>query len=147
MESSRLIRPMRESDLENVIRIERQAFPKPWPPESFGIFDDERSWVICEGDSLRGFIMSHIVLDEATIMNLAIDPLFWRQGLATQLLEHTIEMLTSKGVKKIFLEVRLSNLAAKKLYQKHSFKPLGLRKDYYQDPREDALVLVRYENG
>ena len=147
MENSRLIRPMREIDLEDVMRIERQAFPNPWPPESFGFFHDERSWVICEGDSLRGFIMIHSVLDEATIMNFAIDPLFWRQGLATQLLEHTIEMLTAKGVKNIFLEVRLSNLAAKKLYQKLDIKPLGLRKDYYQDPREDALVLVRNDNG
>lgn len=147
MQTDPQIRPMRESDFSEVLRIEREVFADPWPLEAFNILPQERSWVLCLDGILRGYIMFHLILDEAIILNFAIDADFWRQGWGELLLQHSLKTLLAEGASKIFLEVRESNLAAQKLYEKHGFINLGVRRDYYKNPSEDAIVMVRYEHG
>ncbi len=141
------IRPMLASDLPQILRIENLVFHPPWPEEAFSETFCTQSWVICEAEILRGYIMYHVIPDEAVILNFAIDPDVWRQGLGTRLFEHTFVLVQEQGVNTVYLDVRCSNMAARKLYEKHGFEVLGLRKDYYSEPLEDATVMVRRRDG
>ncbi len=142
-----VIRPMQEYDLEAVQRIEQLSFSQPWPPEAFSPEKHLRAWVICEDDSLLGYIMYHSVLDESVIINFAIDPLHRRKGLGSRLLEETLGIMTHSGTRTFFLDVRRSNAEAQSLYGKYGFHPLGYRKNYYSLPDEDALVMVKCLDG
>ncbi len=142
MELQPVIRPMAAADLPSILRIENRVFSPPWPQEAFREFNHSRSWVLCAEETLLGYIMYHVVPDEAIIVNFAIDPDFWRQGLGRLLLGQTLDWVKESGITKVYLDVRGSNLAARTLYQNFGFQPLGLRKNYYSDPREDALVMM-----
>ncbi len=133
---------MRDDDLPAILRIENLAFPNPWSKDFFASADNWESWVICSDDGkLRGYIMYYIVLDEGEIINFAIDPAFQRQGLGAQLLGQTLGIMREKKIRRLFLEVRASNLAAQELYAKFGFVRLGSRKDYYSRPVEDAIIM------
>ncbi|OQB06828.1 MAG: ribosomal-protein-alanine N-acetyltransferase [Candidatus Cloacimonetes bacterium ADurb.Bin211] len=102
------------------------------------------SWVICEDEVLQGYIVYHTVLDEGVILNFAIDPKFQHQGLGTYLLKETLNYLIDNGIRMFFLDVRTSNMVAQDLYKKFDFHPIGKRKNYYSEPIEDAIVMVKY---
>lgn len=138
------IRPLRDSDLPEVLRIESLAFSHPWPPEAFTATDNEFSYVLCEDQELRGYIMYHAVLDEGVIINFAIDPAYQHQGHGTRLLQDTLEQMIEHRIHRFFLDVRASNLAAQKLYRRFGFHRLGTRKNYYSQPEEDSIVMVKH---
>lgn len=92
---------------------------------------------------IAGFAAFHRVIDEAELRNLAVSPTYQRQGIARALLEQGIGKLGETGVQRIFLEVRASNRPAVELYASWGFTLLSTRKDYYQNPAEDALVMTR----
>jgi len=142
-----VIRTLRETDLPAILGIENLAFSPPWPEEAFRHTEFTQSWVISTDGDLRGYIIYHVVPDEAVIVNFAIAPDFWCHGLGSLLLQHSLDIMQESGINAVYLDVRRSNLAALKLYNKYGFKPLGVRKNYYSKPREDALVMVRYNNG
>lgn len=146
MDEELVIRPLRESDIPSILRIENQVFRPPWPEEAFQETDFTQSWVLCGPDDLLGYIMYHVVQDEAVIINFAIDPDHWRRGLGNRLLSHTLKLVLDQNVNTIYLDVRRSNLAALRLYEKHDFSPLGVRKNYYSQPPEDAIVMVWHRN-
>ena len=139
-----VIRAMQASDLDEVIRIETQVFHPPWPREAFLEAPCSYSWVICEDEVLQGYIIYHMVLDEGVILNFAIDPKFQHHGLGTRLLNETLNLLVANGIRMFFLDVRASNLIAQNLYRKFDFHPIGKRKNYYSEPIEDAIVMVKY---
>jgi ribosomal-protein-alanine N-acetyltransferase len=139
-----IIREMRSSDIPDVLRIENQVFRPPWPEEGFQEAPSTWSWVICDSDVLKGYILYHVVLDEGVIINFAIDPACQKQGLGSELLSYTMDILIKRCVSTFFLDVRESNQAARGLYQKFGFEPLGVRKNYYTQPVEDAIVMVRH---
>lgn len=141
------IRPMLETDIPQVLRIENLVFQPPWPEEAFQEVGCSRSWVICEAGNLRGYIMYHVVPDEAVIINYAIDPDHWRMGLGTRLLNCTLDLMKDAGINTIFLDVRRSNLGALKLYEKYGFVPMGVRRNYYSEPVEDAILMMRPSDG
>jgi ribosomal-protein-alanine N-acetyltransferase len=85
--------------------------------------------------------MARISGEEGEILNLAVLPKSRRKGIARCLLEEALGSIAAAGVLEVYLEVRQSNDPALSLYQAHGFRPVGLRPDYYRDPREDALVL------
>jgi ribosomal-protein-alanine N-acetyltransferase len=91
--------------------------------------------------SLAGFAAFHYVMDEAELRNMAVDPAHQRQGLGQELLAEGRKRLLAKGVRRIYLEVRASNLPAQRFYYVTGFGLRSRRKDYYNDPREDGLVL------
>jgi len=91
--------------------------------------------------TLAGFAAFHCVMDEAELRNMAVDPAHQREGLGRELLAEGQKRLLAHGVRRIYLEVRASNLSAQRLYYSAGFCLRSRRKDYYSDPREDGLVL------
>ncbi|MFA4858532.1 MAG: ribosomal protein S18-alanine N-acetyltransferase [Candidatus Margulisiibacteriota bacterium] len=130
------IEHMTVGDLADVIALEKAVFPNPKPPEVFE--HDINVYYVARFDGkLAGYIGIEHVLDEAHIINLAVNPLYRRRGIAAALVQHVL-----KDAKSFFLEVRKSNTAAIKLYEKIGFQVIDERKNYYADNQEDALVML-----
>jgi ribosomal-protein-alanine N-acetyltransferase len=91
--------------------------------------------------TLAGFVAFYRAMDEAELRNMAVDPAHQRQGMGRELLAEGRRRLVEQGVRQIYLEVRASNIAAQRLYYSAGFSLRSRRTDYYNDPREDALVL------
>ena len=144
---------MKLADIHDLMEIEQLSFPTPWSKDLFVKEYHSRFSKVFLAQSrhrakqkVRGYICLWFVFDEVHILNLACHPHFRRQSVATALLEHCLELFCNSGTKKVFLEVRESNHAARALYTKFGFKPIGLRKGYYTDTREDAIVMFREVN-
>lgn len=132
-------------DLAAVIRIEQRSFGDPWSPESLLselMGDRLRLPLVAErGGELVGFLMAWRVADQLHILNLASDPRCLRQGIGTALLREAARRGLAAGLVEATLEVRRSNVAGRAFYRHHGFREVGLRKRYYADNGEDALVL------
>jgi ribosomal-protein-alanine N-acetyltransferase len=140
------IRPLSSFDAAEMAELEQRCFPLPWSFESvkaelaspiavyFGAFTEGR---------LAGYAGLHIIMDEGYITNIAAAPEHRRRGLASALLKKLIGVGRERGLRFLTLEVRKSNDAARKLYEKHSFCAVGVRKGYYEKPREDAVIMTR----
>ena len=99
-------------------------------------------WLVAlDGDTVAGYVGSQTVMDESDMMNVAVHPDCRRQGIAEELVNALTDALREKESRCLTLEVRASNEPAKKLYEKLGFVSVGLRKNYYRNPREDALIL------
>lgn len=138
------IRKVQPEDIASVAELEKQCFSRPWSYQSF-IFELESrdAWfsVAEDGDRIVGFAILHRFIDEGEIFNIAVDEEYRRMGVGAMLLKNVIEGAVRYGVIKIFLEVRKSNEPARSLYAKHGFEVCGLRKNYYDDPKEDAILM------
>lgn len=134
---------MHPEDLPRVCEIEQRSFADPWPQEAFEGVCGFHSFVALEAGTVIGYIICISVLDESGIANIAIDPDHQRRGHGAGLLTHALEQLAAEGVRKVFLDVRPSNTAARAMYEKFGFKYLGVRKNYYSHPPEDALVMMK----
>ena len=138
-----LLRRMSLSDLPEVMEISQQSLPKPW---SAGVWREELSsafslyMVLEENGAVSGHIGVKLVYDEAHIMTLAVRPERRRRGFARTLVQAAINDPASAGVRRVYLEVRPSNLAARGLYRSLGFVETGVRPDYYGD--EDALLMT-----
>ena len=138
--------PMDRSHLESIAALERQGFSAPWsiPMLEEELFNPQASFLVAEGENgqVLGYAGLQVVLDEGYIANIAVDPKWRRQGLAGELLEVYCRFAQAH-LAFLTLEVRASNEAAIALYVKHGFVQAGVRKNYYQDPKEDALIMTR----
>jgi ribosomal-protein-alanine N-acetyltransferase len=141
------VAPMKEGDLEEVMRIERASFSSPW---SRKMFEAEVSgnpfsfaFVVRPAGSgqIIGYVCAWIVIDELHLLNLAVDPPFRKQGAGEGIVRWMLEFGRSRGVRTATLEARVSNLPARRLYEKLGFEIYATRKKYYSDPSEDALLL------
>jgi [ribosomal protein S18]-alanine N-acetyltransferase len=140
---------MRRRHLPAVLRIEHRAHPKPW---SLGVFNSElaqgssRYYVV---ERARGKVAGYgglmFVAGEAHVTNIAVSPSLRRQGLGTRLLSHLAAEGTRRRCAAITLEVRMGNLAAQSLYRNFGFVTAGVRRNYYPETHEDALVMWLYE--
>jgi len=141
-----MIRLMKAADVEAVAKIERSVQSHPWTLKQFqDAVTAYQSTVIEVQGQVAGFCILQPVLDEANLLLMAIDPAQQGQGLGYQLLEASVAMLKNNPVQ-IFLEVRESNLAAIKLYEKSGFHQIDLRKNYYPNAngsREHAIIMVK----
>ncbi|MCO8086581.1 ribosomal-protein-alanine N-acetyltransferase [Acinetobacter lwoffii] len=141
-----MIRLMQAADVEAVAKIERSVQSHPWTLKQFqDAVTAYQSTVIEVQGQVAGFCILQPVLDEANLLLMAIDPAQQGQGLGYQLLEASVAMLKNNPVQ-IFLEVRESNLAAIKLYEKSGFHQIDLRKNYYPNAngsREHAIIMVK----
>jgi len=136
-------RHLRSGDIPRVCEIEQRAFCDPWPEEAFSMLEHYNSYACIVDGFLTGYVMCLSAVDESTIINLAVDPDQQRRGYGSALLAFALERLAEDGIRKIYLEVRRSNLAAQELYSKYGFRHLGIRRNYYSNPVEDALVLMK----
>lgn len=135
---------MSEAHVEQIATLEVQCFSDPW---SINAIHSELKnplslWLVAlDGETVAGYVGSQSVLDEADMMNLAVAPDYRRQGIAKNLIRNLIGMLKANGVVRLFLEVRVSNQSAIRLYEKLGFSEVGRRPGYYTNPKEDALIL------
>ncbi len=140
------VRIARVPDLADVLRIERLVFSDPWSPESFAPeFGDPYTWfrVIEVDGTIAGYVIARIVARQGEIANIAVDPAFQGTGLGGRLLDAAIAAAEAEDCEAVWLEVRVSNEAARRLYASRGFEPIGRRRGYYRTPVEDALVLRR----
>lgn len=144
-----VIRTMSERDSSAVWELEKKCFSVPWSEESIrAMFSEKGYWNLTARDdgSLVGYIGMKAVLDEADITNVAVDPDRRRQGIGKMLLRELLAKAGELGIRRIFLEVRVSNTAARALYEQAGFRTVDVRKNYYEKPKEDAYIMV-WENG
>lgn len=137
---------MEREDIDRVLKIEQASFSQPYSRELFEeelLLDLAHPCVMKASEILVGFMDYWVVRDEAHLITLAIDPSYRRLGLASQFIQHLLQDTQQKKVKKIYLDVRKSNEAAIALYEKFGFQRISLRKKYYSDNDEDAIVMER----
>ena len=137
--------PLTTAHLEQVEEIEKLCFDDPW---SRKIFEDslsaENTTALAartEDGTVAGYIFFTAILDEGGVDNIAVLPAARRQGVASALLEAFHSYGRAHGLTNLFLEVRLSNEGAASLYRKMGYKEVGRRKNYYLDPKEDAIIM------
>jgi [ribosomal protein S18]-alanine N-acetyltransferase len=146
-----IFRPMRSEDIDEVYRIETRSFSLPWPYHAFEYEVNHNRAAHCrvlEATSNDGkcrilaMTIGWQVLDEFHIATIAVDPDFRRKGLGRTLLLEVLREERSQGINLVFLEVRRSNLAAQELYHQFGFFETGVRKGYYADNAEDAILMT-----
>ncbi len=139
--------PLALADAAAMAALETVAVPWPWSPGQYAdsLAAGHFGWCRREQGALLGFILFMQVLDEATLLNLVVNPARQRAGLGRGLLRYGLEALRAHAVSQCLLEVRVSNSAAIALYRQLGFQDIGLRKGYYPagSGREDALVMRR----
>lgn len=139
-----ILRKMKFADLDQVYRLEEQVFPTPW---SHNVFEDElkNSWslplVVETHGKVIGYSISWIIADELHIANVAIAPEHRRNNISKQMMLKLMNGAAKLGLVIAHLEVRRSNTAALELYRKLGFQIVGVRKRYYEDDNEDALLM------
>lgn len=141
-----VIEAMRFDDLPSVHRIEQASFTTPWPEHAYrSELETNRlaTYLVARaGDRIVGYGGMWLMVDEAHITTFAIHPAWRRQHIGERLLLALLDLAIDRGAHEATLEVRLSNLAARRLYEKYGFRPVGLRPRYYSDDHEDALIMT-----
>jgi len=133
------------NDLDSIFKIEKETFSDYWSYDSLyeDICKTPISYYLVAGfdEEVVGYIGMWHVLDESHIMNIAVDKRYRNMGIGTLLLSSLIDYSKDTGIKKMTLEVREHNENALKLYEKHGFVRDGIRKEYYRDTKEDAIIM------
>jgi ribosomal-protein-alanine N-acetyltransferase len=143
MASSCRIRAATSADLAAVAQIERASFADPWSLAAFRARLDDIFLVAEAASGITGYAVAWCLGPEAEILNVAVAPSGRRQGTGRILLRTLLAAIVQAGVRRVFLEVRVSNAAACALYGNAGFREVGRRPGYYDHPREDALILAR----
>ena len=138
------VRTMEPQDVPQIAELEKVCFSDPWSEKSIASeLDNPLScWLVAvSGEQVVGYVGSQTVLDGSDMMNIAVSPDFRRKGIAESLIEALISFLRERGSRCLILEVRASNVPAIALYEKLGFLEIGRRRNYYRNPKEDALIL------
>ena len=140
------LRPLDLADLSLVEAIERRAYPTPWSRSMFAS-ELAKPTSIClgafEGARLVGYVITSRYVDAWHVMNVAVDPEHQGRGIAVRLLHRLFELTADDQRRGYTLEVRVSNLVAIRVYERLGFEGRGVRRAYYTDNREDALIMWR----
>ena len=143
------ISPMKRRHLRRVLRIENQVYPRPW---SYGLYLTElalrpaRVYLVATADArFCGYAGAMIIGDDAHITTIAVDPRLHGRTIGTRLLAALTRQAVASGVKNLSLEVRMSNAAAQAMYRRFGYAPAGVRKNYYAEVKEDALVMWAHD--
>jgi ribosomal-protein-alanine N-acetyltransferase len=142
-----VIEPLGEAHLADVLRIERQCFPAPWTEGMFRQEVEEtwlsRSFVAVHDGHVAGYVIAWFLRGEVHVLNVAVDGKHQRQGIGRRLMSHVVGLGEQTEHQLVTLEVRASNDPAKLLYVTMGFAPVGVRRRYYRDNDEDAIVMVK----
>lgn len=139
------IENLEENHIDEISEIEKQCFSSPWSQESIKgeLTNLLAVWFVAmEKQTVAGYVGMHHVLDEGYINNVATKQEYRAQGVATKLLKKLIEYGHKNHMKFISLEVRISNVGAIKMYSNQGFKSVGIRKNFYSNPTEDAMIMT-----
>lgn len=144
-----VIEPMRIEDLAAVHEIERASFTTPWPPHAYRQELETNRLahylVVRLGGTIVAYAGVWIMVDEAHVTTFAVHPAWRRRHIGERLLIALLDLALDRHAREATLEVRLSNLAARRLYEKYGFRPVGIRPRYYSDDGEDALIMTTEE--
>lgn len=139
-----VIRPMTLGEIDEVLAIERASFSQPWTRTMFEWELTEnpcaRFFVAVADDALIGYIGGWMVSGELQVVSLAVRPEARRAGVASRLLDHVFAHAGAR-VQRAYLEVRRSNRGAIAMYERFGFRPVGVRRGYYETPKEDAVLM------
>jgi len=140
------VEPMTVDDLRAVHAIERASFFVPWPDDAYRneiLTNRLATYVVARaGDEIVGFGGLWVMVDEAHITTFAVDPRWRRRGIGEWMLLGLLDRAEERRAREATLEVRLSNMPARRLYEKYGFRPVGIRPRYYSDNGEDALIMT-----
>jgi ribosomal-protein-alanine N-acetyltransferase len=140
------IEAMSLDDLPSVQTIEQASFTTPWPPHAYRSELESNRLATYLVARAEGAVVAYagiwMMVDEAHITTFAVDPRWRRQRIGERLLLALLDLANDRRAREATLEVRLSNLAARRLYEKYGFRPVGIRPRYYSDDNEDALIMT-----
>ena len=139
-----IITNMRANHVEQVAQLEKLCFSDPWSENSIAneLKNPLSFWLVADDNgTVLGYVGSQTVMGESDMMNIAVHPDYRNQGVATGLIVGLVEELRKRGSHCLTLEVRASNETAIRLYRTLGFQEAGRRRNYYRNPREDALIL------
>ena len=140
------LRPWRGPDLDAICEIERRTFPLPWTREQFRdllAHPAGLGWVAARADGrVVGYAVGWVAADEAELADLAVSEELRSQGIGTVLVRAFAREAGVRGARRLYLEVRVSNEAAQRFYERHGFGVVGRRTAYYRNPREDGLAMA-----
>lgn len=140
------IEPMSLGDLDAVQRIEAASFSVPWPEQAYRSEIQTNRLASYLVARVEGEVVAYggiwLMVDEAHVTTVAVDPAWRRQKIGARLLLALLDVALARGAREATLEVRLSNLAARRMYEAFGFRPVGLRPRYYSDNNEDALIMT-----
>ncbi|MBO4214679.1 MAG: ribosomal protein S18-alanine N-acetyltransferase [Lachnospiraceae bacterium] len=142
-----MIREMNTEDLAVVSEIEKMCFTMPWSRDGFeaALSMQGNVFIVYEkNDEILGYCGYYGVLDEAEITNVAVHPDMRNRGIGRDMVSALLSKANKAGIKRVLLEVRESNDPAIHLYEELGFKKLGIRKDFYEQPRENAYIMEMY---
>ena len=141
------ILPVGKGDVPAIVEIERAAFSDPWSARSFqDALSHPAVYFACarsDAGEVLGYVVAWFVADEGEIANLAVAPAGWGRGIGRTLLDAALDEALGRKANAVYLEVRDSNERARRLYGSRGFEEIGRRRNYYQLPDEDAIVLRR----
>lgn len=140
---------MNENHVSQIAELEKLCFNDPWSRNSIASeLDNKLSfWLVAEENgNVLGYVGSQTVLGETDMMNIATHPDYRKKGIGTALITALIDVLAKQGSHSLMLEVRASNDSAISVYKKLGFSEVGRRKNYYRNPKEDALILRKEWN-
>lgn len=141
------IESMTVDDIAQVAEIERQIFSIPWSEKAFrnSMESDNTIYIVAkENDNVAGYAGMYLSFEEGNITNVAVNPLSRRKGIGEKIVRDILNRAYEKGVRDVFLEVRETNSVAIALYEKIGFKEEGIRKNFYDKPRENALIMWKH---
>lgn len=141
------IESMTVDDISQVAEIERQIFSIPWSEKAFrnSMESDNTIYIVAkENNNVEGYAGMYLSFEEGNITNVAVNPLSRRKGIGEKIVRDILNRAYEKGVKDVFLEVRETNSVAIALYEKIGFKEEGIRKNFYDKPRENALIMWKH---
>ena len=141
------IESMTVDDIAQVAEIERQIFSIPWSEKAFrdSMESDNTIYIVAkENDNVAGYAGMYLSFEEGNITNVAVNPLSRRKGIGEKIVRDILNRAYEKGVRDVFLEVRETNSFAIALYEKIGFKEEGIRKNFYDKPRENALIMWKH---
>lgn len=145
--SSYKIEPMNSSHISGIFEVSTLSLLEAW---SINSIEKELSnklakyIVALDSDKVIGFVGMWIVFDEGDITNIAVHPDYRKQGIGTLLMDNLISLCNGNSINSLTLEVRESNIPAQRLYEKHGFKGEGIRKNFYDNPKENAIIMWKH---
>ncbi len=144
MENNIVIRPMTKDDVDDVYKVEEDCFVDPWSKESIRkeLKNDLARYLVAEIDGeIVGYVGVWFVVDEGHITNVAVHSNYRGKKIGDKLVKEMVELCRQSNIVAMTLEVRVSNIVAQNLYKKYGFKMGGIRKEYYSDNKEDAIIM------
>ena len=139
-------RRARPDDLTGICELECSSFPDPFEQKavlSYICSEDGTCFTALDEGKVVAYVIGRKIPPEAEIYRIAVDENYRRRGIGYRLLSYMLKCERGDGVESVFLEVRKSNIAARKLYRAHGFEDVDVRKNYYKNPTEDAIIMLR----